>query len=124
MMYIQAFTYVGGCVCFRPIFKPFTVDLDTYSDFAIYRTDSNRISEEDILHNLHDFKKYAVKRTALSRLRVHRVSLCFAVVHAIFPCTYDVHGHVPVNVRILYEYSMKQFKCLPMYMYEYCMTMF
>ena len=53
---LQAMTFVA----YRPIFKPFTVELDTYSDFAIYRSESNKVSEEDILHNLHDYKKYVL----------------------------------------------------------------
>ena len=42
----------------RPVFKTFTVELDSFADFAIYRAEGSRISEEDIIHNLQDFKKW------------------------------------------------------------------
>ncbi len=43
---------------FRPVFKPYTVELDTYSDFVIYKQEANKLSEEDLLKALQDYKKY------------------------------------------------------------------
>ena len=42
----------------RPVFKPYTVELDTYSDFVIYRQEGNKLSEEDLIKQLQDLKRY------------------------------------------------------------------
>ena len=42
---------------FRPVFKPYTVELDTYSDFVIYKQEGNKLSEEDLIKQLQDLKR-------------------------------------------------------------------
>ena len=42
----------------RPVFKPYTQELDTYSDFVLYKQEGSRISEEDLIKHLQDIKKW------------------------------------------------------------------
>ena len=44
-------------ITFRPVFKPYSLELDTYSDFVLYRTESNKILEEDLIKQLQDLKR-------------------------------------------------------------------
>ena len=62
---------------FRPVFKPFTVELDTYSDFAMYRAESGKTSDEELIKHLQDIRKpekQAKWQTVLGSLKVNMYS--------------------------------------------------
>ena len=41
----------------RQVFKPFSGELDTYSDFALYRSEASKLTEEEMIKQLLDLKK-------------------------------------------------------------------
>ena len=45
--------------CHRPLFRKFSQELDTTADFVIYKAESSRMCEEEIIKQLQDLRRYA-----------------------------------------------------------------
>ena len=46
------------CFVSRNVFKPFSGELDMHADFVLYRADSTRMTEEELLKQLVDLKRF------------------------------------------------------------------
>ena len=55
---IDSSTLYCCCLCFRNVFKPFSGELDMHADFVLYRADSMKMTEEELLKQLADLKRF------------------------------------------------------------------
>ena len=57
-------TNVNSCICLmtccRPLFRKFSQELDTTADFVIYKADSARLCDEEIIKLLQDLRRSVV----------------------------------------------------------------
>jgi len=44
-------------LCHRPLFRKFSQELDTTADFVIYKAESSRMCEEEIVKQLQDLRR-------------------------------------------------------------------
>jgi len=53
-------------MCCRPLFRKFSQELDTTADFVIYKAESSRMCEEEIIKQLQDLRRCVVLVSLLS----------------------------------------------------------
>ena len=62
--FVDNFTFGDDTVmtcCFRPVFKPYSGELDTDPEFTVYRYEGSKVSEEEMVKHLQDLRRQVIQ---------------------------------------------------------------